>query len=77
MTSLKRRIKRETSAKIFERSTYRSVIVTLDPPCRIGFRLKGTRRTFWLDADTCYAVAAAAELDRQQKEKKKAKRKKR
>jgi hypothetical protein len=55
-------VSRETSAKIFERSKNREIIVTLEPPCQIGTRLKGTKRTYWLDADTVYYLAVKAAM---------------
>lgn len=51
MTMLKRKLMRETSATIFEMGRHRAVMVSLEPPCLIGLRLKGTRRTFYLPVD--------------------------
>jgi hypothetical protein len=70
MTDLKKTVSRVSTARIFERSKHRPVIIVLEPPARVGFRLQGTRRTYFLDADTLY-MAAVREHEREaQKEKK-------
>lgn len=70
MTKLLKSISRETSARQFERGKQREVIVTLEPPSRLGFRLKGTKRTFYLEAGSCYDLAVRAHLLDQAKQKK-------
>jgi hypothetical protein len=67
MTKLTTKVERETNAKIFECSKHREVIVTLAPPSQIGFRLKGTKRTYWLPAEACYWVALKAHTDAERK----------
>lgn len=62
MTTLKRKLVRETSATIFELGRHRAVMVSLEPPCLIGLRLKGTRRTFYLTADKTYLAAVKAHV---------------
>ena len=62
MTMLKRKLTRETSATIFEQGRHRAVMVSLEPPCLIGLRLKGTRRTFYLSADKAYLAAVKAHI---------------
>ena len=64
MTSLTTPISRETAATHFERGKRRQVIVSLEPPSLLGFRLKGTKRTYYLDAGSCYDLACKAELER-------------
>jgi hypothetical protein len=56
MTKLTKAVARETTAKVFERSERRPVIVTLSPPCQISFHLKGTRRKVTFDADALYLL---------------------
>jgi hypothetical protein len=63
MTKLIKPIKRETDATLFERSRRRQVIVVLEPPDQLGFRLKGTKRTYYLDAAVCYEIALQKELE--------------
>lgn len=61
MTMLRRKLTRETSATIFESGRHRGVMVSLEPPCLIGLRLKGTRRTFYLPVDRAYLTAGKAQ----------------
>ncbi len=63
----KRTVECETEATVFERSVHRHVIVSVEPSGLIGFRLKGTRRTFHLLADAGYCVALKADVSAQQK----------
>ena len=56
MTKLTKKVARETGATVFERKV-RPVIVSFEPPDLIGFRLKGTRRTYFLPAGSCYYMA--------------------
>lgn len=37
-------------------------MVSLDPPCLIGLRLKGTLRTFYLPVDKAYLAAIKAHV---------------
>lgn len=53
----------ETSVTVFERSQRRPVVVKVEPSGLIGFRLKGTRRTYELTADACYHAAVKAEVN--------------
>lgn len=69
MTRLTRAVSRETTGRIFERSVYRQIIVTLEPPCKITLRLKGTRRRFALDAETVYQLAVKAAMREAEQEK--------
>jgi hypothetical protein len=64
MTTVNRRIARECSAAVRECGKQRCVIVEIEPPGRvIGFRLKGTRRTFLLPIEACYRLAVQAHVD--------------
>jgi hypothetical protein len=62
MTMLKHKLTRETSATVFELGRHRAVMVSLEPPCLIGLRLKGTRRTFYLTVDKAYLAAVKAHV---------------
>ncbi len=66
MTKLKQIVQRETFGTVFSQGKDREVIVSLEPPNVIGFRLKGTRQTYYLTSDGCYmaAVKAAIALDK-------------
>ncbi len=71
MTSVNRRIARETVAAVRERGRQRPVIVTIEPPgLVIGFRLKATRRTYTLPVETCYHLAVQAHVDAARRAKK-------
>jgi hypothetical protein len=64
MTPLTRRVVRESAAMIHEAARNRPIVVTLEPPGRmIGFRPKGTRKTYYLPIDWCYARAVQAQVD--------------
>jgi len=70
---LSKPVTRKTRATIFERSKQREVIITLEPPSLIGFRLKGTRRTYYLEAAACYQLAVKATVRAGQRERRKKK----
>lgn len=71
MTTVTRRVRRETSARQFSRGQNRPVIVVLEPPGdRIGFRLKGERKTFSLPVGVLYAMAVRAHHEAQRDRKK-------
>jgi hypothetical protein len=63
MTRLTAPIQRETSATVFEKGKHRAVIVMLLPNNTLGFRLKGSHRTFYLPVDGCYDRAVKAEVE--------------
>lgn len=63
----KRAVTLETEATVFERSVHRPVVVTVEPSGIVGFRLKGTKRTYQLTADACYCAALKADVNAQQK----------
>lgn len=72
MTKLSKTVQRETSATVRDAGRVRQVIVSLEPTCLIGLRLKGTRTTYYLDAAGAWyaavrAQAAADARDRRQK----------
>ena len=67
MTKLNKIIKRESDATVFEKSKHRNIIITLEPPNLLGFRLKGTRRKYYLTSESCYVLALKAELMAQKK----------
>lgn len=60
----RRKVECETKATVFERSEHRVVIVTVDPQgSLVGFRLKGTRQTYELDADALFCLALKADMN--------------
>lgn len=78
-TKCKKPVYRETHGGILERGKVRPVIVSVEPPNRVGFRLKGMRTTYYLTAEAIFmqAVQAKVAADRREKAKAKAKGKKR
>ncbi len=67
MIKLTKEVARETSATVFERSKHRPVIVSLHPPHILGFRLKGTKHTYFLPVDQCFWIAMQAEQNGKRK----------
>ena len=58
MTTLRRHLRRVSSAAVFSRGRYRPVVVILEPPgILLGLRLKGERRTYHLPLAWCYTEA--------------------
>ena len=72
MTPINRKLKRESLASVHSQGRRRSVIVELDPstPGLIGFRLKGTRGTYFLPIDFCFREACRSEMARRKAERK-------
>lgn len=64
---------RETIGGIFSTGKTRPVIVSIEPPNVIGFRLKGMRKTFYLTAEGCFLQAVKAQLLADKREKAKGK----
>ena len=62
----RRKVEIETDATVFERSVHRHVIVSVEPSGLVGFRLKGTRRTYHLPADAGYCTALKADVGAQE-----------
>jgi hypothetical protein len=60
LTDLNKPLHRSTAARRREAGKVRAVIITLAPPAQVGFRLQGTRQTFWLDAESAYELAVRA-----------------
>lgn len=74
MIGVHRAIARISPAAIHSAGKARAVIIELEPPGNvIGFRLKGTRRTYKLPVDFCFREAVRAELAALKAAKKKAK----
>ncbi len=73
MTRVKKKWSRETDCSVFERGRKRQVIVTLEPGGVIGFRLKGTRKTYCLTTARCHMMALSASIMQEKKEKSKRK----
>jgi hypothetical protein len=57
MTDLTKTISRKTSAAIHEKSKRRRIILSFEPPAKVGVRLEGTRDTYKLDAEAVYVLA--------------------
>lgn len=57
MTELTKIVRRVTSARRHEKSKTRAVVISIEPPARVGCRLQGTRDTFRLDVETIYELA--------------------
>lgn len=72
-TKCTRPIYRETFGGILERGKIRPVIVSVEPPNVIGFRLKGMRTTYYLTAEGCFMQAVKAKVAGDKREKAKAK----
>jgi hypothetical protein len=76
MTLLTKTVRREASAQVFDRGA-RSIIISIEPPGLLGFRAKGTRRTYRLPASVVYRIAVdayARALVKERKEARKARR---
>ncbi|MHA2279686.1 MAG: hypothetical protein ACXAC5_02165 [Promethearchaeota archaeon] len=76
MTKVKKPVRRETHGGVFSQGKLRPVIVSVEPPNVIGFRLKGTRRTYYLTAEGCYLKAVQAAIAAEKREKAKARKEK-
>ncbi len=77
-TDLKKTVKRVSSDLVREAGKIRQIVVSLEPPCLLGFRAKGCRKTYYLTAEVCYSLAIKAhvlDLKRQKAKEKKEKRK--
>lgn len=71
MTGFTKHLQRQSRAAIHSGGRSRPIVVELMPPGEvIGFRLKGTRQTYYLPIATCYRDALRAELARQKAERK-------
>ena len=70
MILVRRPVRRESLGTVFERGKRRPVVVSIEPPNLLGFRLKGTRRTYYLTAEAGYLMAIKAVLRAQAAEKK-------
>lgn len=73
MTKVKKAVRRETVGGVFSAGKTRPVIVSVEPPNVLGFRLKGMRRTFYLTAEGCFMQAVQAHVRAEKKEKAKKK----
>ena len=74
MTGLHKPVRRVSGVKQYERGKSRPIVVSLEPPGLVGFRLFGTRRTYRLPVGMLFILAARAQADIQ-KARKAAKRK--
>jgi hypothetical protein len=74
MTTLRRALKRETSATVFERSKRRPLIISIEPGGIISLRLKGNHKSYSLDLESLYDLAVKKSLAAERAAKKKARR---
>jgi hypothetical protein len=67
-----RHLRRLTACAIHSGGKNRSIVLELDPsmPGLVGFRLKGTKTTYYLEIGWAYREAMRAELARQKAERK-------
>ncbi len=77
MTKVKKPVSRESGGTVYERGKNRPVIVILEPPDVIGFRLKGMSKVYRLTTEGCYMAALKADIALKKKEKLKEKKKRR
>lgn len=59
MTTLNKDVVRITPVPV---DAGREAVITLRPPNLIGFRLKGTRKTYWTTVEACYKNAVWTEV---------------
>jgi hypothetical protein len=71
-TVIKQRVIRETHGTVFSQGEDRAVIVSIEPPNVLGFRLKGTRQTYYLTADGLFLQALRVYVDAEKRERAKA-----
>ena len=57
MTVLEKKVTRITHARRHEKSKARAMILSLEPPAKVGVRLQGTRQTYRLEAEQVYELA--------------------
>jgi hypothetical protein len=73
MIGVGRKLKRESPAAIHSAGKRRQIIIELAPPGdTVGFRLKGTRKTYRLPVGWCYCEAVKAEIEREKLERRRA-----
>ena len=74
MTTLRRHLRRVSSAAVFSRGRYRPVVVILEPPgILLGLRLKGEHKTYHLPLGWCYTEAVRRTVAAERAAKRKAK----
>jgi hypothetical protein len=67
-TMLGKTVERETRATAYDRGKERPIIVSLEAPSVIGFRLKGTGQTYRLTVGACYLLAVKADVSMEKRE---------
>jgi hypothetical protein len=72
MTLINRTVNRETFGTVHSAGKRGAVIVSILPPNVLGFRLKGTRRTYYLSSEGCFLAAVRAQLIKDKADKAKA-----
>lgn len=80
MIDINRPLKRRTAGRIHSQGRLRSVVLEISPggdgspgPGFVGFRLMGTRTTYYLPVDWAFREACKAEMARRRAEKKRLK----
>ena len=63
MTRLQKVVRRVTNVEQYELGKSRPIVVSVEPPGLLGFRLLGTRRTYRLPVGACFMLAVRAEAD--------------
>lgn len=76
MVKLKKPVTRESSGVVFDQGRLRPVLITIEPGQLITLRLKGTRRSYSMDAAALYEAMVIQAVAAEAKEKRKARRKK-
>ena len=71
MTQLNKRLELETSETVFECGQHRTVIIIIEPPCRVvSARLKGLPGTYNLTPGAIYHAAVKASMNNGRSQKK-------
>lgn len=67
-TMIRQRVFRETHGTVFSQGKARAVVVSIEPPNLVGFRLKGTRRTYYLTTDGLFLQALRVHVEAEKRE---------
>lgn len=71
MTNINRRLQRESISRHYSKGKLREIIILIEPPgTRVGFRLKGERKTVYLDLKVAYTYAATLTMKADKERKK-------
>ena len=64
MTKLTKSVSRESGATILSSGKDRPIIATLEPPCILALRLKGTRKIYRLALDGLFLLTVQRDTER-------------